>query len=538
MPSTRRALLRAAAGAGALVAASPGTALAQDATTSGVLGNRRTVPRRTPRAPAAPAPTAVPTNEAFTLHLLRRATYGVTPELLAQARAVGAQAWLDQQLAPDEIDDGACDGLLQRFPHYFSDPPKVHADLDQGSWKAMQDVSRATFARACFSRRQLLEVMVEFWSNHLNVTCPSSEVWSSKGWEDRNVIRRHALGTFSDMLVASVKSPAMLQYLDNASSKGRAPNENYGRELLELHTVGRDAGYTQADVLSCARALTGLTTWNKWNGGTPDDLGTFRYRKEWRYVGPVGLLGWSHPNTDPAGGVAVAESLVRHLARHPSTAARLARKLCVRFVSDNPPAALVDRLARIYLDGGTAVVPVLRALFASPEFAASVGQKYRRPYEDVVATVRVLGIEPSADTEAKTYGDLVWELGQAGQAPLAWHPPDGYPDVAAAWVGPGTLLARWNLHVGLAQGWWKNGFAYPGGSLYDRLLPGPRPATRADLVTAVAARLMPGTDLPAAHRDALVTFLGGPGPVKSGDVDGIFPILVALLLDSPLWSTR
>ena len=471
-------------------------------------------------------------------HLLLRTTYGITPALLAELDARGTRGWLDDQLTPERIDDGACDQIVARFPLASATPPELYRALDNGSWDGMRDVSSMTLARATWSKRQLFEVMVEFWSNHLNVTCPSSEVWSSRGSYDRDVIRKHALGTFSDLLVASCTHPAMLQYLDNLESRGANPNENYGREVLELHTVGRDAGYGQAGVVDSARAFTGLTVWNPWNGGTDATHGTLRYRADWHYVGPLRVLGWSHPNADRTQGVQVATSLARYLAAHPATAARLAHKLAVRFVSDSPPPALVDRLAQTYLDSGTAIVPVLRALFASPEFAASTGQKYRRPYEDVVATLRTLGIQTTGDTQAGAFSGLVWQLGEIGHAPLAWHPPDGYPDVAAAWAGTGAVLGRWNLHVGLAQGWWKDGLAYPGASLFDRLLPGPRPATRADLVTALQVRLMPGTPLPAAHRDALVTFLGGPGPVRDADVTWQFGILTAIMLDSPLWSTR
>ena len=472
-------------------------------------------------------------------HLLRRATYGATPALLAEAQALGPRAWLEQQLAPAALDDSACDAAVARYPLAHATPPALHAALSYGAWDGMGDLSAMTLARATWSRRQLFEVMVEFWSNHLNVTCPSSEVWSSRGVYDRDVVRRHAFGRFSDMLAASCTSPAMLQYLDNLESRGSAPNENYGREVLELHSVGRDAGYGQAGVVDSARAFTGLTVWNPWNGGTPPTNGTLRYTASWHHVGPLQVLGWTHANATSTGGREVAVSLVRHLAQHPATAARIARKLAVRFVSDTPPQALVDRLARVYLANGTAIKPVLRALFGSPEFAASSGQKYRRPYEGAVATLRTLGVAPSTDGDGRSLRDLVWELGQLGHAPLAWHPPDGYPDVAGAWTGSGTVLGRWNLNVGLAQGWWRNGLVMPPGSLADALVPpAARPTTRAGLVEALAARLMPGTVLPVAHRDALVTFLGGPGPVSSADVTWQFGILTALLLDSPHWSTR
>jgi uncharacterized protein (DUF1800 family) len=413
----------------------------------------------------------------------------------------------------------------------------VHAAGTYGHWGAMFAVQRATFARAMWSKRQLFEVMVEFWSNHLNITCPSSEAWSTKPWDDQNVIRKHALGRFEDMLVASATSPAMMLYLDNASSRGSAPNENYGRELLELHTVGRDAGYGQAGVVDCARAFTGLSVWNPWNGGTKDTYGTFRYVADWHHTGPLTVLGWTHPNGDRARGVEVATSLMRYLAHHPATARRIAHKLAVRFVSDDPPAALVDRLAATYLASGTAVVPVLRTLLSSPEFIASTGRKYRRPLEDVVASLRAVGAVPSPDGRTGAIEFFCWLSGDLGQAPLAWHPPDGYPDVAPAWIGTGSTLGRWNMHVGVTGGWWKEGIDYPG-TLAERLLPTPQPTDRAALVDALFARLLPGLTPPPAHRDALVTFLGGPGPLKDGDTTWQFAVLAALVLDSPHWTVR
>ncbi len=472
------------------------------------------------------------------LHLLRRTTYGPTPELVAEVASRGAASWLEDQLHPERLDDSACDAAVARFPLAHASPPELHARLSNGSWDGMQDLRDLTLSRAIWSRRQLFEVMVELWSNHLNVTCPSSEVWSGRGSYDRDVIRTHALGRFGDMLAASVTSPAMLHYLDNVNSRGRAPNENYGREVLELHSVGRDAGYGQAGVLASARAFTGLTTWNAWNGGTATTNGTFRYRSDWRYVGPLRVLDWTHANSDRYAGVDVARSLARYLAGHPATARRVARVLAVRFVSDSPSQALVDSLAQVYLAHGTAIVPVLRALFASSEFAASAGRKYRRPYEGTVAAVRTLGLRPTTESTRSAVRDVVWQLGQVGHAPMGWHPPDGYPDVAGAWTGSGTVLGRWNLNVALTQGWYKEGLVYPGTSLFARLLPGPRPSTRDALVTALHTRLVPGTTLIAAHRDALVAFLGGPGPVRDADVTYLFGILAALVLDSPAASLR
>ena len=469
-------------------------------------------------------------------HLLRRTTYGITPELLADVRAAGGPAaWLEQQLAPAGIDDSACDAVLASFPLLRKTPAELDTAIPRFGWDAMFELQAATIARAALSRRQLHEVMVELWSNHLNITCPSSDVWASKPWDDLHVVRAHALGRFEDMLVASLTSPAMLRYLDGASSKGATPNENHGRELLELHTVGREAGFTQDDVLAAARALTGLSVWDPWNGGTAATMWTFRYRRDWRYTGALKVLDWTHPNTDPGAGVEVARSLGRYLAHHPSTARRIARKLAVRFVSDDPPATLVDRLAAVYLSSGTDVVPVLRALFASPEFAASAGQKTRRPYEDVLATLRACGAAGVPGTAGKGWRDLVWVTRDCGQAPMSWAPPDGYPDVAAAWASPGSVLTRWNMHLGVAQRWWKDDLAWA--DLHARLVGGPV-ATRHELVQRLLDALLPGLAVPAAHADALVTFLGGPGPVRDADTTWLFPVLVALVLDSPHWSTR
>jgi hypothetical protein len=207
-------------------------------------------------------------------------------------------------------------------------------------------------------------------------------------------------------------------------------------------------------------------------------------------------------------------------------------------VSDDAPAALVDRLAQVYLANDTAVVPVLRALFASPEFAAAAGLKYRRPFEDAIATARAVGVQASAGTETADIATFVWQGGRAGHAPLAWPAPNGYPDVAAAWLGTGSVLARWNTHTDLARGaYGRGGFVFPG-TLLQRLLPGAAPATRADLVRALWTRLLPGAPLTTPHLDALVGFLGGAGPVRAADTTTQLPLLVSVLMSSPYWSAR
>jgi uncharacterized protein (DUF1800 family) len=474
--------------------------------------------------------------DARTLHLLRRATYGPTPASIAQATRLGRKAWLERQLAPATIADPAMDELLKRFPELSWSIPTVLAKYADkaGSWDVMLQLSRATVARAIWSERQLFELMVEFWSNHLNVTNPSSDVWDSRAHYDRTVIRKHALGSFDDLLVAASQHPAMQRYLDNASSTKAHPNENHGRELLELHTLGVGAGYTESDVRDSARILTGLTV----DGAT----GGPAYRPERHFVGPVAVLGFTHPNATAAGGRDVAVAYLRWLARHPSTAASIVRKLAVRFVSDAPPASLLTALTATYLAHDTAIVPVLRQLFGSAEFAAAAGKKVRRPYEDLVATVRVLGLKPDAKGTVGIQA-LHWTLVDMGHGPLAWSPPNGYPDVAVAWQSAAGTLARWNAHLSIAARWWPTTLTGPA---LTAMLPKQRPASYGALLDVLSQRLLQ-RPLPARHKAAICAFLSDEWttvtPAKALRQDSPvlswrLPYVVALLLDSPQHAIR
>jgi uncharacterized protein (DUF1800 family) len=507
--TSRRTLLGAATATGAALAIGmPGAAHAAEASGAGLVA-------------ADPL-----------LHLLRRATYGPTPASIAEIRALGATAWLERQLNPASIADDACAALVARLPLAGRDITGVRAAAAAGTfkkygWEAMFQLGTAAVARAVWSNRQLLEVMTDLWSNHLNVTCPNGDVWDSRPDYDVTVIRRHALGTFADLLKASARHPAMLTYLDNRYSTKAKPNENYARELLELHTVG--LVYSEADVRQAAVLLTGATV--------DDKTGLYRYATGAHATGAVTVLGFSHANASASGEPAVT-ALLDHLATHPATAERIARKLCVRFVADEPPAALVTALAKVYLANGTAIAPVLRALFASAEFAASAGLKQRTPLEDLAATVRVLGFGPDPSGTAGLTS-LYWALEPSGHQPMAWSPPNGYPDVAAAWSSPSGHLNRWNLHLNLAANWWYKQLARPA-SLRAALVPAV-PATYGGLVDALALRLV-GTKLSAAHTAALAAYFGKSAgtALKSTDpaLNANFPYLVALILDSPYFLVR
>lgn len=474
-------------------------------------------------------------------HLLRRATYAPTPASLAEIRALGAGPWLERQLNPTSIPDPECDALLARLPLAHLDIDGVRAEVSAGrlkkyGWEVMHQLGMAAVTRAIWSNRQLLEVMVDFWGNHLNVTCPSGDVWDNRQDYDRTVIRRHALGRFADLLKSSARHPAMLSYLDNRSSTKARPNENYGRELLELHTVG--LVHTETDVQNAARLLTGLTV----------DHTTGRYRYDrWRHAtGPVRVLGFTHPNGTDTGGEAASLAMLDYLALHPATAQRIARKLCVRFVADNPPAALVARLAQVYLANRSAIAPVLRELFRSPEFAAALGAKVRTPLEDLAATVRSLGYRPErVDADGgnpqgiRAIQALYWTVGGAGQAPMGWAPPDGYPDVATAWSSPSSQLARWNSHLNIAAGWWPKQLVRPTNLITE--LAGPLPATFGALVDNLAVRLF-GRTMHPAHTAAVTALFGKlpADPLRANHkaVGWASGYLVAILLDSPYFTVR
>lgn len=463
------------------------------------------------------------------LHLLRRATWGATRSSLARIRGMGRERWLEEQFHPSSIDDGYCNDLIrQRFPRLDWDIRKAHDTLDFG-WDLMLDLGVATLARACWSERQLLEVMVDFWSNHLNVTNPSDGGWDCRHDYDRVVIRKHALGKFSDMLRASARHPAMMVYLNNAESTKDSPNENYGRELLELHSVGVDGGYDETDMRNSTLVMTGFSV--NW------ETGLFKYYDWAHYTGEVRVMGWSSPNRSAEHGYEVGLDYVDYLAHRPATAEHIATKLVRRFVGDAPEPGLAESLAETYLDHDTAIVPVLRKLFRSDAFRSSVGRKIRRPMQDQVATVRILGIKPDAHGNEGMYG-LYWMLWDLGDSPMGWVQPNGYPDVADAWRSAGGSIGRWNMHMSLAAHWWPDKLVLPP---LRRLLPGRLPATHGKLVAALAKRLV-FRELSDGHRNAVLGFLGrDAGDRLHEDDEAVgwrLPSVVALILDSPYHEVR
>ena len=462
--------------------------------------------------------TSLPASSDPALHLLNRATFGPLPDDVAAIRRMGIEAWLDQQLNPDSIDDSAMDALLQHNPILAMDRQTVHTLGFDG--RVEQAVIEGMMSRAQHSQRQLCERMVEFWTDHFNL--PAAENVHDLVVMHRDVIRRHALGSFRDLVIGTAQSPAMLYYLDQAYSDRDNPNENYARELMELHTLGVDGGYTERDVKEAARALTGWRV----QDSTPTG---FYFDREAHDFDAKTVLG----HDMPAGrGIEDGLHLMSIVVNHPATAAFLCHKLCVRFVSDEPPASLVDSATRVWLDTSGQIVPVLRHILLSAEFNASVGRKFRRPLDFLIGALRVTGT-----TFADNYV-LDNMLDDLGQPPYGWLPPDGYPDTTQAWLNSSGLLARWNVAMTLTH----DAYSVPYSNMNNRL---DRfiddPATVDTLVRQVAERVfgvVPADDSLTAFIDYASDGAGATTPVTPLLLASKLATLFGMMLASPLYQWR
>ena len=377
-------------------------------------------------------------------HLVSRFSYALTPALAQQVRAAGgARTWFDDQLSTAY--DGSADDLADWWPHLHLGPTalwKLQVSGTRGGYRVMYDYGRRLLVRRLVSPRPVLEVMTEFWENYLNVPVNGDSQFT---WRARygDAIRKHALGSFDEMLHEAIVHPAMLIYLDGANSTKDHPSENLARELLELHTVGAGT-FKERHVKAAARILTGYRI---------EDRGdwTYSYDRSAHATGKVKVLGFSDANKR-RDGRRVTRKFLRYLARHPKTARRIAHRLAVTFVSDDPPATLVNRLADVYRSNGTAIRPVLEALVDSPEFTAAAGRKVRDPSQDVVATFALLGTQLSKPGQDDTSAaSLIVHMAQTvGLGPMEWPLPDGSPQLSGPWTSPARMMASFDMHWRMA----------------------------------------------------------------------------------------
>src|SRR5262249_2241454 len=342
--------------------------------------------------------------------------------------------------------------------------------------RIIAELQASRILRAVYSERQLQEVMVDFWTNHFNVFAnKGADRWLLTSY-DRDTIRPNALGKFSQLLEATAKSPAMLFYLDNFQSvspdagagrpgilrpqqqQRRGINENYARELMELHTLGVDGGYTQKDVQEVARCFTGWTIFqprggaaavagvmpraDERNGRMREAMeraaGTFFFNPRAHDDGEKTVLGHKIPS---GGGMKDGLMVLDILAHHPSTAKFIATKLVRHFVSDNPPPALVDRVAATYKKSDGDIREMLKTIFFSKEFNSTEAYraKIKRPFELVVSAIRTLGADTNGGPQTHQW------IARMGEPLYGFQTPNGYSDAAESWVNTGALLERMNF---------------------------------------------------------------------------------------------
>lgn len=415
---------------------------------------------------------------------LNRMGFGPRPGDVADFLALGADdtsrmnAYIAQQLDPDTISDTQLDNrmALANFASIgISDNPNTYlATLwdwyinnnapngETSSGVPHDELIRAKFLRAMFSKKQLVEVLAEFWHDHFNVNISDSSFVRATLPHLDLVIRQNLMGNFRELLEAVTRSTAMLYYLDNYTSSAAGPNENFCRELFELHTLGAEnylgvlqqnqvptdgngkpIGYVDADVFEATRCLTG---WSISNGnGADGDTGLFYYRADWHDRFQKNVLGTFIPQdqADLQDGLDVLDAL----ASHPGTGRHIARKLCRKFISDDPPQSLIDTVAGIFTTQWQApdqLKQVYQAILQSPEFASTWGEKVKRPFHVVVsafrATTTAFTPQDSSDTSS-----FLWRFDDTGHEPFHWPAPNGYPDVTDAWSSMSPMVNVWRL---------------------------------------------------------------------------------------------
>ena len=442
---------------------------------------------------------------------LNRLAYGPDQQSLLKIQSQGFTSWLAEQLSPNDSLDPVCDEQIASFtmPIKYGEhkdglwpavdeirsfqwlnasseqlmnitPPGKPVSGEE-QWRPAREVMCATLIRSVYSRWQLREVLTDFWHSHFNVNVGvGGPTLLTLPVYDRDVIRPNVLGNFRQMLEAVAKSAAMQNYLNNRSSRAGAPNENYARELFELHTMGSPAylntlynqwrkvpgalnskpvGYIDQDVYEAARAFTGWSIADGTgigNGKSLPRTGEFAYVDAWHDQYQKRILATEiDPYQGPLKDGLIALDLT---AYHPATAQYLSHKLCTRLLCDNPPESLVKSSAAVWMahqQHPKQIAKVVEHIALSPEFANSQSTKVKRPMELMASYARALQSN-KAYVFKPTMG-LVNHLGASGQPLFGWTTPAGLPDVNARWLGANALWQRWNLIAGLTDNWWQCG---------------------------------------------------------------------------------
>ncbi len=383
------------------------------------------------RAQSAGTP-AIPSLRDDLRLLLNRTTQGYTPEVWQEARTRGFQGFLEWQLDYENIDDSDVDAILTQLPSLGMTPYEIYTSYGDSAFYALYEMRLAALIRSYLSRRQLYDRMVEFWTDHLNIYGLKDGMWYFQPRDQLRTIQAHALGKFPDMLRASATSGAMLYYLDNYLSFAGAVNENYGREVLELHTLSVEGPYNEQDVKEVARCFTGWSI----NFDLNPNYGLFHFYNNLHDHEPKTVLGHVIDVDGAQDGIAV----LNILAAHPATANFIAKKMTAWLLCEDPPQSVVDSAAQAYIATGGDIKSMIRIILSHESITAADAfnkPKFQRPWRFAMSLLR-------ATNPTITDGlGVIDQLDRMGHGPLYWPAPDGYPDKLSRW-GHG-VFDRWSF---------------------------------------------------------------------------------------------
>lgn len=428
--------------------------------------------------------------------IIDRVTFGYSAYEDELLQSMGLSQYVEYHLAAAGIPDDAVNEFLQINCPTLSQTPAV-----LGAYMANEPQNQLIMARlirAIFSRRQLFERVVEFWTDHLNIDIRRSLTTFMKTADDRDVVRTHALGTFPNLLRASSRSPAMLVYLSNDSNRVGAPNENYPREIMELHAMGVNGGYTQTDVQQVARCFTG---WTYQTTSAGPDAYKVRFNSANHDTGQKTVLGNVIPARSGASGAQDIDDVITILANHASTRRFISRKLCQGFWGYQPPTALVDSVESVYQSTNGDIKAMLRVILNDTTGGAT-SPKLKRPLHYLASMLRVL------DARVTSTSSLVSALGEAGQVPFYWAPPNGYPDSIGAWAN--LLLPRWNFGARLMNNEWYNSTTQQG-VFVDHVPMMAGAVTPAQVLDRIDLVIFQGR-MPSGERSRLASYIGTTNP--------------------------
>ncbi len=474
---------------------------------------------------------------------LAKLTYGYSLSDLTRFEAIGLDVWLQDQLSPNAVTKAQSEIDLTPFRSASMTIPEIYRDrVFRGRPSILStEMVHMTLLRRLYSSRQVYEMLVEHFSDYIPVELLTDKQLVRLDY-DTTVIRENALGYYPKMLAAATFHPAMLNYLNGDTNTADSPNENYGRELLELFTVTPAAKYTEADVKQAAKMLSGIT-WNVANDDTGINLRD-------HYWGEITVFGYTDKNVETSSEYEVIQritNLVSYLALRPETAVAFSKRMARRFVSDTPSTTLIKAMAASYTKSRGHIPTVFKTMVKHQEFAKAGVSKVKRPMEHVGSTVRSLNLQlasvvppgnpalPNQYFQGSPLVPIYKLLEGQGHLPFAWPFPDGYPDKAETWTTLSSQVQRWNLVNKLSLGKMATAFK----DLDYTTMLSPNSTTPETILTELSIRFY-GKNLATTERNEVLKLLKTvkPNVEPAKYVNKVAAMAVALLMSKPDWNLR